>query len=51
VSSRETVQLVATRELRERSREKSFLISTTVNIVIIVAVIILAAILGGVETT
>lgn len=51
MSSRETVQLVATRELRERSREKSFLISTTVNIVIIVAVIILAAILGGGDTT
>ena len=47
----ESVRLVAKRELRERVREKSFLISTSINIVIIVAVIVLAAILGGGETT
>jgi ABC-2 type transport system permease protein len=45
------VKLVARRELRERMREKSFLISTGINIVIIVAVIVLAAILGGGDTT
>jgi ABC-2 type transport system permease protein len=51
VSAGDAVSLVARRELRERTREKSFLISTAVNIVIIVAVIVLAAILGGGETT
>ena len=45
------VRLVATRELRERTREKSFLISTGINIAIIVAVIALASVLGGDGTT
>jgi ABC-2 type transport system permease protein len=51
VSGRQAVLLVARRELRERTREKSFLISTSINIVIIVAVIVLAAVLGGGDTT
>jgi ABC-2 type transport system permease protein len=45
------VGLVAARELRERTREKSFLISTGVNIAIIVAVIVLSTVLGGGDTT
>jgi ABC-2 type transport system permease protein len=48
---REAIALVARRELRERIREKSFLISTAVNIVIIVAVILVAALVGGGDTT
>jgi ABC-2 type transport system permease protein len=48
---RGTVGLVAKRELRERTREKSFLISTGLNIVIIVAVIVLAAVLDSDGTT
>jgi ABC-2 type transport system permease protein len=51
VSGRHTVTLVARRELRERSRERSFRISAAINIVIIVAVIVLASVLGGGETT
>jgi ABC-2 type transport system permease protein len=51
VRGREAIGLVARRELRERTREKSFLISTAVNIVIIVAVIAVAAIVGGGSTT
>jgi ABC-2 type transport system permease protein len=51
VSGREAITLVARRELRERSREKSFLLSTVINIVIIVAVIVVAAIVGGGDTT
>jgi ABC-2 type transport system permease protein len=50
VKSREAVALVARRELRERIRERSFLISTGVNIVIIVAVVVLASLISG-ETT
>ena len=46
-----TVGLVAKRELRERTREKSFLISTGINIAIIVAVIVLAAVLDSDGTT
>jgi ABC-2 type transport system permease protein len=45
------VGLVAKRELRERTREKSFLISTGINIAIIVAVIVLAALLDSDGTT
>jgi ABC-2 type transport system permease protein len=48
---RGTVGLVAKRELRERTREKSFLISTGINIAIIVAVIVLAAVLDSDGTT
>ena len=44
---REAIALVARRELRERIREKSFLISTAINIVIIVAVIVIPYKLGG----
>jgi ABC-2 type transport system permease protein len=51
VSGRETVALVARRELRERVRERSFLVSTGINIVIIVAVISAAALLSGGEKT
>jgi ABC-2 type transport system permease protein len=51
VSGRAAVRLVARRELRERTREKSFLLSTVINVVIIVAVIVLAAVLGGGDTT
>jgi ABC-2 type transport system permease protein len=51
VSAREAMTLVARRELRERTREKSFLISTGINIVIIVAVILVAAVVGGGDTT
>src|SRR5690349_15563243 len=43
--------LVARRELRERVRERSFLVSTSINIVIIVAVISVAALVSGGETT
>ena len=46
-----TVGLVAKRELRERTREKSYLISTGINIAIIVAVIVLAAVLDSDGTT
>ena len=46
-----TIGLVAKRELRERTREKSFLISTGINIAIIVAVIVLAAVLDSDGTT
>ena len=45
------VALVAKRELRERTREKSFLISTGINVAIIVAVIVLASVLGSDTTT
>jgi ABC-2 type transport system permease protein len=51
VSSREAITLVARRELRERIRERSFLISTGVNIAIIVGVVILASVIGGGNTT
>jgi ABC-2 type transport system permease protein len=51
VSGREAVALVARREITERVREKSFLVSTVVNLVIVVAVVILAALLGGGDET
>jgi ABC-2 type transport system permease protein len=41
------VGLVARRELVERIREKSFLVSSAINIVIVVLVVILGAVLGG----
>ena len=44
---REAVALVAGREITERAREKSFLLSTLVNVVIIVAVVVLAGVIGG----
>jgi ABC-2 type transport system permease protein len=47
VSSRGAVGLVARREIRERTREKSFLVSTGLNVVIIVAVVILTTVIGG----
>ncbi len=46
---RDAVGLVVRREITERVREKSFVISTGVNIVIIVAVVIVAAIASGGE--
>jgi ABC-2 type transport system permease protein len=51
VSGRAAMALVARRELRERTREKSFLLSTGINILIIVAVIVVTAIVGGGDTT
>lgn len=48
---RRFVTLVARRELRERTRERSFRVSTGINLVIIVAVIVIASIAGGGETT
>ena len=47
MSGRQAVAIVARREIVERSREKSFLVSAVINIVIVVAVILLAAVLGG----
>lgn len=44
---RSAVGLVARREIVERVREKSFLISTALNLVIIVGVVIVAAVAGG----
>jgi ABC-2 type transport system permease protein len=50
VSWRAAVGLVTRREITERVREKSFLVSTAVNLVIIVAVVILSSVLGGGDT-
>jgi ABC-2 type transport system permease protein len=47
VSGREATALVVRREIRERLREKAFAISTGINIVIIVAVVIIASLVGG----
>jgi ABC-2 type transport system permease protein len=47
---RDATALVARREITERIREKSFLVSTGLNIVIIVAVVIVIAIIGGGDT-
>ncbi len=47
MTGREAVALVARREITERAREKSFLLSTLVNVVIIVAVVVLAGVIGG----
>jgi ABC-2 type transport system permease protein len=41
--------LVMRREIRERLREKAFAVSTGINIVIIVAVVIIASLVGGDE--
>jgi ABC-2 type transport system permease protein len=41
--------LVMKREIRERLREKAFAVSTGINIVIIVAVVIIASLVGGDE--
>jgi ABC-2 type transport system permease protein len=43
--------LVIRREIRERLREKAFAVSTGINIVIIVAVVIIASLVGGDEET
>ena len=50
MSARHATALVARREITERIREKSFLVSTVLNIVIIVAVVIVIAIIGGGDT-
>jgi len=50
VSGREATALVARREITERIREKSFLISTAINVVIVVAVIIVISLIGGGDT-
>ena len=47
MSGREATALVVRREIRERLREKAFAVSTGVNIVIIVAVVIIASLVGG----
>jgi ABC-2 type transport system permease protein len=49
MSGREAIRLVVRREVTERVREKAFAVSTGVNIVIIVAVVIIAAIVSGDE--
>ena len=49
MSARQAVALVARREIVERSREKSFLVSAGINIAIVVAVILLSVALGGDE--
>jgi hypothetical protein len=43
MTGREATRLVARREITERVREKAFAVSTAVNIVIIVRVVIIAA--------
>ena len=43
--------LVMQREIRERLREKAFAVSTGINIVIIVAVVVIASLVGGDEET
>jgi ABC-2 type transport system permease protein len=50
MSAREAVALVARREITERSREKSFLVSTGLNVAIVVVVVVIASLLGGGET-
>jgi ABC-2 type transport system permease protein len=50
MSWREAVTLVARREMVERAREKSFLVSTGVGVVIIVAVVVIASLIGGGDT-
>ena len=47
MSGRRAVGLVVRREITERLREKAFAVSTGINIVIIVAVVIVASIVGG----
>jgi len=47
VSGHGAVGLVARREIRERTREKSFLVSTGINVAIIVAVVLLSSVIGG----
>jgi ABC-2 type transport system permease protein len=47
VSGAEVVRLVARRELTERVRERSFLVSTAITVVIIVLVVGLSAVFGG----
>lgn len=49
MTARDAVTVVARREIRERVREKSFLISTGVNVAIVVGVIALTSLLGGGE--
>ena len=47
MSGRDAIRLVARREVTERVREKAFAVSTGINIVIIVAVVIVASLLSG----
>jgi ABC-2 type transport system permease protein len=51
VNGREAIRLVVRREITERVREKAFAVSTGVNIVIIVAVVIIASVVGGGEVS
>jgi ABC-2 type transport system permease protein len=51
VSGREAVGLVTRREITERVREKAFAVSTVVNIVIIVGVVIIASVVSGGDET
>jgi len=49
VRARDAVRLVARREITERVRERSFLISTSIMAIIVVLVIVLSTVLGGDE--
>ena len=49
MSGREAAGLVVRREVRERLREKAFAVSTAINLVIIVAVVVVSAVMGGDE--
>jgi ABC-2 type transport system permease protein len=49
MSGRHAIRLVARREITERAREKAFAVSTGINIVIIVGVVVIAAVVGGDE--
>jgi ABC-2 type transport system permease protein len=47
MKGREAIGLVTRREITERLREKAFAVSTGINIVIIVGVVIVAGVIGG----
>jgi ABC-2 type transport system permease protein len=51
LSGRSAVRLVARREIRERVREKSFVVSTSINVAIVVIAVLLSAAFSGGETT
>ena len=51
MSGRSAVRLVARREIRERVREKSFLVSMSINVAIVVIAVLLSAAFSGGETT
>lgn len=47
MKGRVAVALVARREITERAREKSFLVSAAINVAIVIGVILLSTVLGG----